>query len=136
MDWLSFCEAKVACDKEQVRLRAPDGTKLVVQGEKASSDVRVISMLKARKFIRRGYETFLAYLIDTKKETENIQNVPVVREFQDVFPEELPGLPPAREIEFKIDLVPGARPVAKTPYRFAPSEMKELSAQLQELLDK
>ncbi|KAD4180259.1 hypothetical protein E3N88_28850 [Mikania micrantha] len=62
--------------------------------------------------------------------------IPVIRDFPEVFPDELPGLPPVRQVEFRIDLVPGANPVAKTPYRLAPSEMQELSSQLQELLDK
>ncbi|KAD7116963.1 hypothetical protein E3N88_04231 [Mikania micrantha] len=57
-------------------------------------------------------------------------------EYPEVFPEDLPGLPPARPVEFLIDLVPGATPIAKSPYRLAPSEMQELSNQLQELLDK
>ncbi|GKF99961.1 hypothetical protein Tco_0301652 [Tanacetum coccineum] len=58
------------------------------------------------------------------------------REFPEVFPEDLPGIPPTRQVEFRIDLVPGAAPVARAPYRLAPSEMKELAEQLQELTDK
>ena len=65
-----------------------------------------------------------------------VDDVPVVREFADVFPEELPGIPPERQVEFRIDLVPGAAPIAKAPYRLAPPEMQELSTQLLELLDK
>ncbi|GJW05093.1 hypothetical protein Tco_1563949 [Tanacetum coccineum] len=60
----------------------------------------------------------------------------VVTDFLEVFPEDLPGLPPTRQVEFQIDLVPGAAPVARAPYRLAPSEMKELSEQLKELSDK
>ena len=62
--------------------------------------------------------------------------MPVVREFQDVFPDELPGLPPAREIEFEIELMPGTRPISIPPYRMAPAELKELKEQLQELVEK
>ncbi|GKF74319.1 hypothetical protein Tco_0220651, partial [Tanacetum coccineum] len=58
------------------------------------------------------------------------------QDFPEVFPEDLPGLPPTRQVEFQIDLVPGAAPVARAPYRLAPSEMKELSEQLKELSDK
>nr|GEY51864.1 hypothetical protein [Tanacetum cinerariifolium] len=78
----------------------------------------------------------------TSKKVENIseekrlEDVPVVREFPEVFPEDLPGLPPARQAEFQIDLVPGATPVARAPYRLAPAEMQELSTQLQELSDR
>ncbi|GKD01612.1 hypothetical protein Tco_1171886, partial [Tanacetum coccineum] len=63
-------------------------------------------------------------------------NISVVRDFVDVFLEDLSGLPPQRQVEFRIDLIPGAMPVAKSPYRLAPSEMQELSGQLQELQDK
>nr|CAD1823573.1 unnamed protein product [Ananas comosus var. bracteatus] len=65
-----------------------------------------------------------------------IEDIPVVREFGDVFPAELPGRPPDREIEFVVDLVPGTTPISKAPYRMAPAELKELKAQLQDLLDK
>ncbi|GJZ08881.1 putative reverse transcriptase domain-containing protein [Tanacetum coccineum] len=71
-----------------------------------------------------------------KSEEKRLEDVPIVRDFPDVFPEDLPGLPPARQVEFQIDLVPGAAPVARAPYQLAPSEMKELSEQLQELSDK
>ncbi|GJQ93712.1 putative reverse transcriptase domain-containing protein [Tanacetum coccineum] len=67
---------------------------------------------------------------------KRMEDVPVIRDFPEVFPEELPGLPPPRKVEFRIDLVPGAAPVACAPYRLAPSVMKELSVQLQELLEK
>ncbi|GJX44560.1 putative reverse transcriptase domain-containing protein [Tanacetum coccineum] len=73
---------------------------------------------------------------EDKSERKQIEDVPIVRDFPEVFPEDLPGLPPTRPVEFQIDLVPGAAPVARAPYRLAPSEMKELSEQLQELSDK
>ncbi|KAL8146752.1 hypothetical protein AgCh_004479 [Apium graveolens] len=71
-----------------------------------------------------------------EKEVPNLQDIPVVNEFEDVFPQDLPGLPPDRVIEFAIELAPGTAPVSKAPYRLAPLEMKELATQLQELLDK
>ncbi|KAL8114656.1 hypothetical protein AgCh_021499 [Apium graveolens] len=74
-------------------------------------------------------------IADTKKEVPNIQDIPLVNEFEDVFPENLPGVPPEREIEFAIELAPGTAPVSKAPYRLAPVEMKELASQLQESLD-
>ncbi|GJZ10721.1 putative reverse transcriptase domain-containing protein [Tanacetum coccineum] len=83
---------------------------------------------------------FLAYITtkkaEDKSEEKRLEDVPVVRDFPKVFPEDLPGIPPARQVEFKIYLVPGAAPVARAPYRLAPSEMKELLEQLQELSDK
>ncbi|KAL8133895.1 hypothetical protein AgCh_009092 [Apium graveolens] len=90
---------------------------------------------KAKRLLRKGNEAYLAYSIDTKKEVPNIQDIPVINEFEDMFPENLPGLPPNREIEFAIELAPGTTPVSNAPYRLAPVEMKELDSQLQELLD-
>ncbi|GJT97970.1 putative reverse transcriptase domain-containing protein [Tanacetum coccineum] len=88
----------------------------------------------------QGCHVFLAHI--TIKETgdkskkKQLQDVPIVKNFPEVFPEDLPGLPHTRQVEFHIDLVPGAAPVARAPYRLAPSEMKELADQLQELSDK
>jgi hypothetical protein len=65
-----------------------------------------------------------------------MEEIPVVQEFIDIFPEDFPGLPPDREIEFSIDLIPGATPISKAPYRMAPAELKELKTQIQELLGK
>ena len=76
---------------------------------------------------------FLAYVMDTRVAAGKpsfIAKAPIVSEFPDVFPEELPGVPPERQVEFHIDLVPGAAPIAKAPYRLAPPEMQELSSQL------
>ncbi|GJW83935.1 putative reverse transcriptase domain-containing protein [Tanacetum coccineum] len=73
---------------------------------------------------------------DDKPEEKRLEDVPIVRDFPEVFPEDLPGLPPTRQVEFQIDLVPGAAPVVRSLYRLAPSEMQELSTQLQELSDK
>ncbi|GKA90160.1 hypothetical protein Tco_0811972 [Tanacetum coccineum] len=74
--------------------------------------------------------------MEKKSDEKRLENIPVVREFLEVFPEDLPGLPPVRQVEFQIDLIPGAAPVARAPYRLAPSEMQELSDQLQELPDR
>ncbi|GJU10793.1 putative reverse transcriptase domain-containing protein [Tanacetum coccineum] len=83
---------------------------------------------------------FLAHVttkeVEDKSEKKRLEDVPIVRDFPKVFPEDLPGLPPTRQVEFQIDLIPGAAPVARAPYRLAPSEMKELSEQLKELSDK
>jgi ribosomal protein S18 len=69
-------------------------------------------------------------------EVPEIATIPVVSEFADVFPEEIPGLPPAREIEFNINLIPDTTPISKAPYRMAPAELKELKVQLEEMLEK
>ncbi|GJV89171.1 putative reverse transcriptase domain-containing protein [Tanacetum coccineum] len=83
---------------------------------------------------------FLAHITtkkaEDKSEEKRLEDVPIVRDFPEVFPEDFLGIPPTRQVKFQIDLVPGAAPVARAPYRLAPSEMKELSDQLQELSNK
>ncbi|GKF05545.1 hypothetical protein Tco_0036213, partial [Tanacetum coccineum] len=107
---------------------------------KRGTRLNIISCTKTQKYLLQGCHVFLAHI--TIKETgdkskkKQLQDVPIVKNFPEVFPEDLPGLPHTRQVEFHIDLVPGAAPVARAPYRLAPSEMKELADQLQELSDK
>ncbi|GKB76144.1 reverse transcriptase domain-containing protein [Tanacetum coccineum] len=84
----------------------------------------------------RRYQVFVAQVMEKKLDETRLENIPVVREFPEVFPKDLPGLPPVRQVDFQIDLDLGAAPVARAPYRLAPSEMQELSDQLQELADR
>ncbi|GJT78247.1 putative reverse transcriptase domain-containing protein [Tanacetum coccineum] len=88
----------------------------------------------------KGCHVFLAHVTtkktEDKSERKRLEDIPIVQDFPKVFPEDLPGLPPTRQVEFQIDLIPGAAPVARAPYRLAPSELKKLSDQLQELSDK
>nr|GFB72380.1 putative reverse transcriptase domain-containing protein [Tanacetum cinerariifolium] len=88
----------------------------------------------------KGCPIFLAHVTTKEAEDESkekrLEDIPIVQEFLEVFPEDLPGIPPTRQVEFQIDLVPGAAPVAWAPYRLAPSEMKKLSDQLKELFVK
>ncbi|GKD28972.1 putative reverse transcriptase domain-containing protein, partial [Tanacetum coccineum] len=93
----------------------------------------------AKKIVR--CHVFLAHITiketgDKSKKKKQLQDVPIVKNFPEVLPEDLPGLPHTKQVEFRIDLVPGATPVARAPYRLALSEMKELADQLQELSDK
>ncbi|KAJ9539016.1 hypothetical protein OSB04_031749 [Centaurea solstitialis] len=136
MDWMSNHRATICCAEQIVRLALPDGSVLEVHGEKPKKDIKLASFMKMRSHLRKECVAFMAHVVDKKAEEKTIQDIPVVREFPEVFPEELPGLPPPRQVEFHIDLVPGAGRIAKSPYRLAPSEMQELSNQLQELLDK
>ncbi|EOY31837.1 DNA/RNA polymerases superfamily protein [Theobroma cacao] len=96
----------------------------------------VISAIKASKLVQKGYPTYLAYVIDTSKGEPKLEDVSIVSEFSDVFPDDLPGLPPDRELEFPIDLLPGTAPISIPPYRMALAELKELKVQLQDLADK
>nr|GEV83012.1 hypothetical protein [Tanacetum cinerariifolium] len=92
--------------------------------------------MKAKRYLSRGCYAFIAHVIDTNFEKKSVEDVPVVNEFLDVFTKDLSGIPPERQVKFRIDLLPGATPITKTSYRLAPLEMKELMSQLQELLDK
>ena len=93
--------------------------------------------MKASKLLTNGCVGFLANIVDTtQKEKTKLEDVPVVNEFKGVFPEDLPRIPPDREIMFEIELLPGTSPIAKAPYSMAPAELRELQTQLQELLDK
>ncbi|GJZ88234.1 putative reverse transcriptase domain-containing protein [Tanacetum coccineum] len=109
MDWLSNYKAEIIYHEKVVRIPLPDGKVLRVLGERPKEKAR--------------------FLMGVKKQEEIV----VVRDFPEVFPDDLSGLPPIWEIEFRIELTPGAMPVARSPYRLAPSELEELSGQLKEL---
>nr|GFD01348.1 reverse transcriptase domain-containing protein [Tanacetum cinerariifolium] len=106
--------------------------------QREESRLNILLCTKAQKYLSRGCDVFLANV--TTKEAKDksvekrLEDMPIVRDFSEVFPKDLPGIPPTRPVEFQIDLVPGAVPVARAPYRLAPSEMKDLAEQLQELL--
>ncbi|GJT00636.1 putative reverse transcriptase domain-containing protein [Tanacetum coccineum] len=111
MDWLAKYHAVIVCAEKIVRIPFGDEILIVRANITATKD-------------------------KDKSKEKRLEDVPVVQEFPEVFPEDLPGIPPTQQVEFRIDLVPGATPVARAPYRLAPSEMKELAEQLQELTDK
>ncbi|GJY82300.1 putative reverse transcriptase domain-containing protein [Tanacetum coccineum] len=123
-------------------LRGTCGTKPRLQHPLRGHEARlhIISYSKTQEYMLKGCPVFLAHVttkeVEDKSEKKRLEDVPIVRDFPEVFPEDLPGLPPTRQVEFQIDLIPGAAPVARAPYRLAPSEMKELSEQLKELSDK
>ena len=86
--------------------------------------------------MRKGCETFLAVILDSKRGQVDVENIPVAREFPNVFPEELPSIPLEREVDLSIKIVPGTTSMSRAPCRMAPTELKELKSQLQELMDK
>ncbi|GKA86937.1 hypothetical protein Tco_0808648, partial [Tanacetum coccineum] len=104
------------------------------------SRLNIISCTKTQKYLLKGCHVFLAHVTTKeakdKSKEKRLEDVPIVQDFPEVFLEDLPGIPPTHQVEFQIDLIPGAAPVARAPYRLAPSEMKELSDQLKELSDK
>ena len=117
-------------------LRTQNDDEVIFIGKRSNHLSNVISAAVARKMVRKRCEAYLAYVIDMVKARLGVSDIPTVSDFPDVFPEELPGLPPQREIEFAIDVVPRATPASITPYRMALLELKELKLQLQELLEK
>nr|GEZ09346.1 putative reverse transcriptase domain-containing protein [Tanacetum cinerariifolium] len=143
MDWLRRHHTVIVCDEKLVRVPFGNET-LVFRGAKSyigrESRLTVISYSKVQEYRTKGCYVFLTQISatqeDDKPKGKQVKDVPIVQDYPEVFPENLPGLPPARPVEFQIDLIPGAAHVARAPYRLAPSEMKELSKQLQELFDK
>ncbi|GJW48343.1 hypothetical protein Tco_0079989, partial [Tanacetum coccineum] len=135
MNWLSRYDAAILCGEKKVRIPL-EGKTLVIEGDRNNSRLKIISCIKARKYIEKGCELFLAQVTKQESKEKRLEDFPVIRDFPEVFPEELPGLPPPRQVEFRIDLIPGAALVARSPCCLAPSEMKDLSKQLQELSNK
>ncbi|GJX13096.1 putative reverse transcriptase domain-containing protein [Tanacetum coccineum] len=135
MDWLSKYHAKILCDEKVIHIPI-NGETLIIRGDRSKTRLNLISCIKTKRYISRGCQVFMIQVMEKKSDEKKLEDISVVKEFPDVFPEDLPGLPPVRQVEFQIDLIPGAAPVARTPYRLAPSEMQELSNQLQELTDR
>nr|GEV80722.1 reverse transcriptase domain-containing protein [Tanacetum cinerariifolium] len=133
MDWLRRHHAMIMCNEKLVRVPFGNET-LVFRGAESYIE------RESQEYRSKGCHVFLAQISATKEddkpEGKQVKNVPIVQDFPKVFPENLPGLPPARPVEFPINLILGVAPVAQAPYRLAPFDMKELSKQLQELSDK
>ena len=115
MDWLSKHRAIVDCGQKTVVLRCSDKTEVIIQGIRSSAMSNVISSMQARIFLRKGCEKFLVVILDSKRGQVDVENIPVVREFLDVFPEELPSIPLEMEVDLAIEIVPRTVPVSKTP---------------------
>nr|GEX37844.1 putative reverse transcriptase domain-containing protein [Tanacetum cinerariifolium] len=128
-------DAVIVCGKKEVHVPLINRT-LVVKGDDCVSRLKVVSCMKVKKYVDRGSYLFFAQVVEKEPSERRLEDVPIICKFPDVFPKDLPGLQPPREVEFEIELVPGAAPMARAPYRLSPLEMKELAKQLQELLDK
>ena len=136
IDWLSKHRAIVDCDKKTIVLESSDLSKVTVHGIQSGSVSNIIYTMQARRFLRKGCEAFLVLVLDSKRGQINLEDFPVIKEFPDVFPEELPGLPPEKEVDMSIEVLPGMTPISRAPYHMAPTKLKELKTQLEELLDK
>ena len=126
----------VDCRMKRVTLRTSNEDEVTFIGESSNHLSNVISATTTRAMVQKGCEAYLAYVIETEKARPSVFDILNVSDFQDVFPEELPGLPPQREIKFAIDIIRGATPTSITPYQMALLELKKLKLQLQELLEK
>ena len=136
MDWLEQNYANIDCRSKVVTFGIPGLPRFCFYGDRYGRNIPMISALHASRLMQQGCEGYLAYLLNPSGSTTSLQDIPVVSEYPDVFPEELPGLPPEREIDFPIELVPGTAPISRAPYRMSASELAELKKQLAELLDK
>ncbi|GJT35750.1 putative reverse transcriptase domain-containing protein, partial [Tanacetum coccineum] len=143
MDWLSKYHAMIAYTDKIVRIPWGNET-LIVRSDGSDnghgSRLNIISCTKTQRDLLKGYHVFLAHITikeagDNSKE-KRLEDVPIVQDFLEVIPKDLPGIPPARQVKFRIDLIPGAAPIARMPCQLAPSEMKELSNQLKEISNK
>ncbi|GJR62834.1 putative reverse transcriptase domain-containing protein [Tanacetum coccineum] len=136
-------QAVIVCAEKIVRIPWRNKT-LIIHGDGSNQGnvtrLNIISCTKTQKYMEKGFPIFLAHVtakeFEDKSEKKRLEGIPIVRDFPEVFPKDLPGLPLTRQVEFQIDLVPGAALVARAPYLLAPSEMKELSEQLKELSKK
>ncbi|XP_071695388.1 uncharacterized protein [Rutidosis leptorrhynchoides] len=102
MNWLSDHKASIKCDRKVISFSVDGGKRVVARGDRGGFRCPLLSMMKARKSLSKGCDSFLAYAIDVKKEKKVVSDIPVVSEYPEVFPDELPGLPPIREVEYKI----------------------------------
>ena len=136
MDWLSRHRVRIDCGIPRISFRDDDGTYVSYHPYRLPPDIRIISHKSMASLIFQGYQVFYGLVRDTDVPIPPLSCIPVVSEFPELFPEDVPGLPPVREIDFRIELEPGAAPVSKAPYRMAPAELRELYAQLDELRKK
>ena len=136
MDWLSFDSTLIDCKLKQEVFHSFAHSGLIFEGVGVVPHLYLISSMKACHLIRNGSQAFLYSVVDTHVCPPYLEDIHVVREFLDVFPDELPSSLVDRKIEFHIDLNSGTRPISKTPYRMSPLELKELKVQLQDLLEK
>ncbi|XP_074293333.1 uncharacterized protein LOC141620329 [Silene latifolia] len=136
MDWLGKYKAFIDCHQKKVTLSGPEGIEVSYKGFVVKPKIKLISTVTLKSCLRKGGQLILCHVRDTRGEVPGAASIPIMQDFQDVFPDDIPGLPPQRDIDFGVDLKPGAVPISKAPYRMGPKELEELKKQLEELLDK
>ncbi|XP_070008246.1 uncharacterized protein [Nicotiana sylvestris] len=136
MDWLSLYHVILDFHVMILTPAIPGLLRLEWKGSLGCTPSTVSLFLKAQRMVEKGCLAYPNFVRDVSTDTLTIESVPVVSEFPDVFPADLPGMPPDTDINFGIDLASGMRPIFIPPYRMAPAELEELKEHLQELLDK
>jgi hypothetical protein len=137
MDWLAAHKEKLNCYEKTLECEDEEGNTRILQGIQNPVSVRQISALQLKKYSRRGCPLYAIQILNSTESGEmKVEYHPVLWEFRDVFPEEVPGLPPKRDLEFSIDLVSGAVPTSRVPYRMSAPELVELNMQLKEMMEK
>ncbi|XP_016702233.1 uncharacterized protein [Gossypium hirsutum] len=136
MGWLVKHRVSLDCATKRAVLRTEEDEEVILIRERWDYLSNVISVLVVEKLVRKGCEVYLAYVSVSGSGDSFVGDIRTVRDFSDVFPEELPRLPPSREVKFGIELLPGTTPMSITLYRMTPKELAKLKAQLQELLDR
>ncbi|XP_074297750.1 uncharacterized protein LOC141628517 [Silene latifolia] len=116
MDWLFTYHARFERRDQKIILKSPLGTRVSYQGDRKQTGVELISAMKMVNALKKGHQAFLCVVTTSNPSPPPLKDVPIVCEYPDVFPDELPGIPPERDVEFSIDLVPGTGPIAKAPY--------------------
>ena len=130
MDWLDQHYALLDCRRKRVIFRKPGKEEFVYQCPRHKTSKVIVSALRATRLLSQGCTGFLACIVLEKGSEKTVTDIRVVQEFPDVFPDELSGLPPVREIDFAIELMPWTQPISIAPYRMAPAELAELKKQL------
>ena len=136
MDWLSKHRSTLDCYKKEVRLVRPEEPGVIFRGIRREITPSLINAMTTSKMLRKGCQGYLAFVVDRRQEGTRLEDIPIIKEFPDVFPDDISGLPPDREVEFTIDLIPETEPISIPPYRMAPAELRELKAQLEDLSSK
>ncbi|KAL9259867.1 Retrovirus-related Pol polyprotein from transposon 17.6-like protein [Drosera capensis] len=122
MNWLERHKAIMDYEKKTIKLQNPKGGRVHFHGEGSRPDLQIVSTMTISKLLKKGCQGFLCSLESMVQHELSVDDIPVARDYHDVFSDELPGLPPTHELDFSIELVPRAAPISKTPYRMAPKK--------------
>jgi hypothetical protein len=138
MDWLEMHKEILDCYAKTLKYKDENDTTRTVQAIQKPVSVRQVSAMQFKKCMRKGCQVYSIQVTNLleKEDKPNLEDFVVLWDFRDVFADEIPELPPRREIDFSINLLPGSAPISKSPYRMSFPELTELKIQLQELLDK